>query len=89
MMAHIMRGAMQKDGFITMVDRQKYCDATKATLEFPQSIKSDVGLEAAEEIRGIISQKKIDPKKNLLGEVNNILKQYIFELADLIPKPLQ
>ena len=49
-------------------------------------IKSDVGLEAAEEIRGIISQKKIDPKKNLLGEVNNILKQYIFELMRPLEK---
>ena len=49
-------------------------------------IKSDVGLEAAEEIRGIISQKKIDPKKNLLGEVNNILKQYIFELMTPLEK---
>ena len=49
-------------------------------------IKSDVGLEAAEDIRGIISQKKIDPKKNLLGEVNNILKQYIFELMRPLEK---
>jgi fused signal recognition particle receptor len=49
-------------------------------------IKSDVGLEAAEEIRGIISQKKIDPKKNLLEEVNNILKQYIFELMRPLEK---
>ena len=49
-------------------------------------IKSDVGLEAAEDIRGIISQKKIDPKKNLLGEVDNILKQYIFELMRPLEK---
>ena len=49
-------------------------------------IKSDVGVEAAEDIRGIISQKKIDPKKNLLGEVNNILKQYIFELMRPLEK---
>ena len=49
-------------------------------------IKSDVGLEAAEDIRGIISQKKIDPKKNLLGEVSNILKQYIFELMRPLEK---
>ena len=49
-------------------------------------IKSDVGVEAAEDIRGIISQKKIDPKKNLLGEVNNILKKYIFELMRPLEK---
>ena len=44
MMAHIMRGAMNPDGYISQVDLEKYCDATKATLEFAQSIKSDVGI---------------------------------------------
>ena len=44
MMAHIMRGAMEADGYITRTNREKYCDATKSTLEFAQSIKSDVGL---------------------------------------------
>ena len=42
--AHIMRGAMEADGYITRTNREKYCDATKSTLEFAQSIKSDVGL---------------------------------------------
>lgn len=44
MMAHIMRGAMEKSGYVDDVDRRKYCDATRATLEFAESIKSDVGL---------------------------------------------
>jgi len=41
---------------------------------------SDVGIDSASEIREIIAQKKIDPKNNLLDEINNILKEYIIEL---------
>ena len=48
-------------------------------------IQSDVGLEAAEEIKTIISQEKIDPKKNTMGEVNLILRDYIINLM----KPLE
>lgn len=44
MMAHIMRGAMERSGYIKPSDRNKYCDATKTTLEFAESIKSDVGI---------------------------------------------
>jgi fused signal recognition particle receptor len=43
-------------------------------------IQSDVGLEAAEEIKKIIAQEKIDPKKNTMNEVNMILKNYIINL---------
>ena len=48
-------------------------------------IKSDVGIEAAEEIKEIISTKKIDPKKDLSNEINLILKNYIISLM----KPLE
>ena len=48
-------------------------------------IKSDVGVEAAEEIKEIISTKKIDPKKDLSNEINLILKDYIISLM----KPLE
>ena len=48
-------------------------------------IKSDVGLLAAEEIKKIISQEKIDPKKDVMNEVNLILKNYIITLM----KPLE
>ena len=48
-------------------------------------IQSDVGLEAAEEIKTIISQEKIDPKKNTIEEVNLILRNYIINLM----KPLE
>ena len=43
-------------------------------------IKSDVGVDAASEIKQIISSEKIDPKKETLNEVNLILKNYIIEL---------
>ena len=43
-------------------------------------IQSDVGLGAAEEIKKIIAQEKIDPKKNTTNEVNMILKNYIINL---------
>ena len=48
-------------------------------------IRSDVGVEAAKEIKEIISSKKIDPNKNLPNEINLILKDYIISLT----KPLE
>ena len=48
-------------------------------------IWSDVGVEAASEIKEIISRKKIDPNKNLTSEINYILKEYIISLM----KPLE
>ena len=43
-------------------------------------IQSDVGLVAAEEIKKIIAQEKIDPKKDIMNEVNLILRGYIITL---------
>ena len=48
-------------------------------------IQSDVGIEAASEIKEIISKKKVDPNKNLTMEINLILKEYIVSLM----KPLE
>jgi fused signal recognition particle receptor len=48
-------------------------------------IQSDVGLVAAEEIKKIITQEKIDPKKDVMNEVNLILRDYITTLM----KPLE
>ena len=48
-------------------------------------IQSDVGLVAAEEIKKIIAQEKIDPKKDIMNEVNLILRNYIVTLM----KPLE
>ena len=43
-------------------------------------IQSDVGIEAASEIKEIISTKKVDPNKDLTAEINLILKEYIISL---------
>jgi fused signal recognition particle receptor len=48
-------------------------------------IQSDVGLAAAREIKKIIAQEKIDPKKDVINEVNLILRDYIATLM----KPLE
>ena len=48
-------------------------------------IQSDVGIEAASEIKEIISTKKVDPNKDLTTEINLILKEYIVSLM----KPLE
>jgi fused signal recognition particle receptor len=48
-------------------------------------IQSDVGLAAAEEIKKIIAEEKIDPKKNTINEVSFILKNYIIKIM----KPLE
>lgn len=48
-------------------------------------ISSDVGVDAASEIKDIIAQKKIDPKNDPIEEVNKILSVYIIDLM----KPLE
>ena len=48
-------------------------------------VLSDVGIVSASEIREIISQTKIDPNKDLIDEINNILKNYIISIM----KPLE
>ena len=48
-------------------------------------IQSDVGLTAAAEIKQIIAQEKIDPKNDVMTEVNLILRDYITTLM----KPLE
>ena len=48
-------------------------------------IQSDVGIEAASEIKDIISTKKVDPNKDLKLEINLILKEYIVSIM----KPLE
>ena len=43
-------------------------------------ISSDVGIDAASEIKSIIAEKKIDPNNETVDEINLILKNYILEL---------
>ena len=48
-------------------------------------IQSDVGTEAAEEIKNVVAKEKIDPKNNIMDEIKIILKNYIISVM----KPLE
>ena len=49
-------------------------------------IQSDVGVTASGEIKNIIAEKKIDPNKNKVDEINSILKTYIIDLMSPLEK---
>ncbi len=49
-------------------------------------IRSDVGVVASEEIKNIIAEKKIDPNKKKLDEINSILRKYIIDLMSPLEK---
>jgi len=49
-------------------------------------ISSDVGVDAASEIKSIIALKKIDPSNDPVDEINSILKNYIVELMEPLEK---
>ena len=49
-------------------------------------IQSDVGVIASEEIKKIIAEKKVDPNKNKLDEINSILRDYIISLMSPLEK---
>jgi len=72
-------------GLREIIIKKEIDDKTLAEIE-DFLIKSDVGVEASEEIKNIISQKKIDPKKNKVDEINLILKNYIIELMSSLEK---
>jgi len=71
-------------GLKDIIAKKEIDDKTLDQLE-EYLIESDVGVDAASEIKEIISSEKIDPKKETLNEVNLILKNYIIELM----KPLE
>ena len=71
-------------GLKDIIVKKEIDDKTLDQLE-EYLIESDVGVNAASEIKEIISSEKIDPKKETLNEVNLILKNYIIELM----KPLE
>ena len=66
-------------GLKNIIVKKEIDDKTLDQLE-EYLIESDVGVDAASEIKEIISSEKIDPKKDTLNEVNLILKNYIIEL---------
>ena len=50
-------------------------------------IQSDVGIIASEEIKEIIAEKKIDPNKNKVDEINSLIRKYIICLLYTSPSP--
>ena len=71
-------------GLRDIIVKKEISDKTLDQIE-EYLIQSDVGLAAASEIKNIISQEKINPKKDIINEVNIILKNYIVSLT----KPLE
>ena len=71
-------------GLKEIIVKKEIDDATLDKIE-EFLIGSDVGIDAASEIKSIIAQKKIDPKNDPIKEVFEILNNYILELM----KPLE
>ena len=67
-----------------IITKKEIDDKTLSKVE-DYLIYSDVGVEAAADIKDIIAQEKIDPRKNIMEEINIILKNYIVSLM----KPLE
>ena len=68
-----------KSGLREIIVKKEIDDETLNKIE-EFLISSDVGIDAASEIKSIIAEKKVDPKNETVDEINLILKNYILEL---------
>ena len=68
-----------KSGLREIIVKKEIDDDTLNKIE-EFLISSDVGIDAASEIKSIIAEKKIDPSNETVDEINLILKNYILEL---------
>ena len=68
-----------KSGLREIIVKKEIDDDTLNKIE-EFLISSDVGIDAASEIKSIIAEKKIDPNNDIVDEINLILKNYILEL---------
>ena len=68
-----------KSGLREIIVKKEIDDETLNKIE-EFLISSDVGIDAASEIKSIITEKKIDPNNETVDEINLILKNYILEL---------
>ena len=66
-------------GFKEIIIKKEIDDHTLNKIE-DFLISADVGVDAASDIKDIISQNKIDPSKDIIDEVNDLLKKYILSL---------
>ena len=74
-----------KSGLREIIIKKEIDDSTLDKIE-EFLISSDVGIDAASDIKDIIAQKKIDPNEDPISEVNKILKEYIIELMQPLEK---
>ena len=74
-----------KSGLREIIVKKEIDDETLNKIE-EFLISSDVGIDAASEIKSIIAEKKIDPNKETVDEINLILKNYILELMTPLEK---
>ena len=68
-----------KSGLREIIVKKEIDDDTLNKIE-EFLISSDVGIDAASEIKSIIAEKKLDPNQETVDEINLILKNYILEL---------
>ena len=68
-----------KSGLREIIVKKEIDDETLNKIE-EFLISSDVGIDAASEIKSIIAEKKIDPNNETVDEINLILRNYILEL---------
>ena len=66
-------------GFKEIIIKKEIDDHTLNKIE-DFLISADVGVDAASDIKNIISQNRIDPSKDIIDEVNDLLKKYILSL---------
>ena len=74
-----------KSGLKEIIIKKEIDDQTLDKIE-EFLISSDVGIEAAAEVKETISQKKVDPNLDSIDEVNKILKDYIISLMEPLEK---
>jgi fused signal recognition particle receptor len=74
-------------GLRDIIIKKEIDDKTLGQIE-EYLIQSDVGITASSEIKNIIAQEKIDPKKDIMNEINIILKNYILSLMRPLEKEI-
>ena len=74
-------------GLSDIIIKKEIDDKTLGQIE-EYLIQSDVGITASSEIKSIIAQEKIDPKKDIMNEINIILKNYILSLMRPLEKEI-
>ena len=74
-------------GLRDIIIKKEINDKTLGQIE-EYLIQSDVGITASSEIKSIIAQEKIDPKKDIMNEINIILKNYILSLMRPLEKEI-